>query len=91
MTLRSSRSNSTVSIRDERNAEHRHVAGARDDPAEAGRAQSPLPDLRRWEAWTPVELLGTVHFPMIGELPYLLTLAGHGFLWFRLTPPEGNV
>jgi maltose alpha-D-glucosyltransferase / alpha-amylase len=48
-------------------------------------------DLRRWEAWTPVELLGTVHFPMIGELPYLLTLAGHGFLWFRLTPPEGTV
>ncbi len=47
-------------------------------------------DLRRWEAWTPVELLGTVHFPQIGELPYLLTLAGHGFYWFRLTPPEGD-
>jgi maltose alpha-D-glucosyltransferase / alpha-amylase len=46
-------------------------------------------DLRRWEGWRPVELLGTVHFPLIGELPYLLTLAGHGFYWFRLTPPEG--
>ncbi len=47
-------------------------------------------DLRRWEGWTPVELLGTVHFPQIGELPYFLTLAGHGFYWFRLSPPEGD-
>ena len=31
---------------------------------------------------TPIELLGGVHFPPIGELPYLLTLAGHGFYWF---------
>ncbi len=46
-------------------------------------------DLRRWEGCQPIELLGTVHFPLIGELPYLLTLAGHGFYWFRLTPPEG--
>jgi maltose alpha-D-glucosyltransferase/alpha-amylase len=45
-------------------------------------------DLRRWEGYHPVELLGTVEFPEIGELPYLLTLAGHGFYWFRLTPPE---
>jgi maltose alpha-D-glucosyltransferase / alpha-amylase len=46
-------------------------------------------DLRRWEGCHPVELLGTVHFPQVGELPYLLTLAGHGFYWFRLTTPEG--
>jgi maltose alpha-D-glucosyltransferase/alpha-amylase len=46
-------------------------------------------DLRRWEGYHPVELLGTVPFPEIGELPYLLTIAGHGFYWFRLTPPEG--
>jgi maltose alpha-D-glucosyltransferase/alpha-amylase len=46
-------------------------------------------DLRRWEHYHPVELLGTVPFPEIGELPYLLTIAGHGFYWFRLTPPEG--
>ena len=32
-----------------------------------------------------VELLGGVPFPEIGELPYLLTLAGYGFYWFRLT------
>ncbi|MGE6734646.1 alpha-glucosidase C-terminal domain-containing protein, partial [Streptomyces sp. NPDC059900] len=31
-----------------------------------------------------VELIGGVRFPAIGELPYLLTLAGHGFYWFRL-------
>jgi maltose alpha-D-glucosyltransferase/alpha-amylase len=29
-----------------------------------------------------------VHFPRIGELPYLLTIAGHGFYWFLLTRPE---
>jgi maltose alpha-D-glucosyltransferase/alpha-amylase len=46
-------------------------------------------DLRRWEGCHPVELLGTVHFPQVGELPNLLTLAGHGFYWFRLTSPEG--
>ncbi|MEW1776283.1 alpha-glucosidase C-terminal domain-containing protein, partial [Streptomyces sp. NPDC086777] len=33
----------------------------------------------------PVELIGGVRFPAIGELPYLLTLAGHGFYWFRLS------
>jgi len=46
-------------------------------------------DLRRWQGCHPVELLGTVRFPEIGELPYLLTIAGHGFYWFRLTPPDG--
>ena len=46
-------------------------------------------DLRRFEGMQPVELLGGVRFPLIGELPYLLTLSSHGFYWFRLTtPPE---
>jgi maltose alpha-D-glucosyltransferase/alpha-amylase len=40
--------------------------------------------LGRFEGLTPVELLGRVPFPRIGELPYLLTLAPHGFLWFQL-------
>ena len=31
-------------------------------------------DLRRWEGVAPIELLGGVRFPEIGELPYLLTL-----------------
>src|SRR5205085_30675 len=29
-------------------------------------------------------LLGGAHFPRIGELPYLLTVAGHGFYWLRI-------
>ncbi|MEU9581483.1 alpha-glucosidase C-terminal domain-containing protein, partial [Streptomyces chilikensis] len=41
-------------------------------------------DLREFTGLHPVELIGGVRFPAIGELPYLLTLAGHGFYWFRL-------
>ncbi|MCW2694365.1 MAG: trehalose synthase [Mycobacterium sp.] len=47
-------------------------------------------DLGRYEGHIPVELLGDVPFPRIGELPYLLTLAGHGFFWFGLTPGDGG-
>jgi maltose alpha-D-glucosyltransferase/alpha-amylase len=32
----------------------------------------------------PIELTGRVPFPPIGELPYFVTLAGHGFYWFEL-------
>ncbi|WP_181809754.1 alpha-glucosidase C-terminal domain-containing protein, partial [Streptomyces shenzhenensis] len=42
-------------------------------------------DLRAYVGRHPVELIGAVRFPAIGELPYLLTLAGHGFYWFRLS------
>jgi maltose alpha-D-glucosyltransferase/alpha-amylase len=45
-------------------------------------------DLRRFEGRTPIELVGGVHFPRIGELPYLLTLPGHGFYWFQLPKAE---
>ena len=31
-----------------------------------------------------IDFSGGVRFPTIGRLPYLLTLAGHGFYWFRL-------
>ncbi|WP_221356062.1 alpha-glucosidase C-terminal domain-containing protein, partial [Streptomyces beigongshangae] len=41
-------------------------------------------DLQTFGGRHPVELIGGVRFPAIGELPYLLTLAGHGFYWFRL-------
>ena len=44
-------------------------------------------DLRRHEGYRPIELMGGVRFPPIGELPYLLTLAPHGFYWFRLVHP----
>ncbi|CAM5343747.1 1,4-alpha-glucan branching enzyme GlgB [Streptomyces tendae] len=42
-------------------------------------------DLREFAGRHPVELFGGVRFPAIGDLPYLLTLGGHGFYWFRLT------
>jgi maltose alpha-D-glucosyltransferase/alpha-amylase len=41
-------------------------------------------DLRRFSGMVPVELVGGVHFPPVGELPYLLTLPGHGHYWFSL-------
>jgi maltose alpha-D-glucosyltransferase/alpha-amylase len=41
-------------------------------------------DLRRFRGVTPVECMGGVTFPRIGELNYLLTLPGHGFYWFQL-------
>src|SRR5690606_3103140 len=44
--------------------------------------------LQDWVGYTPVELTGRVTFPRIGQLPYLLTLPGHSFYWFRLNPPE---
>jgi maltose alpha-D-glucosyltransferase / alpha-amylase len=36
----------------------------------------------------PIELMGRVPFPPIGELPYFVTLAGHGFYWFELVEPQ---
>ena len=45
-------------------------------------------DLRQFEGYTPVELTGRVEFPQIGVLPYMLTLAGHGFYWFELSKPH---
>ena len=44
-------------------------------------------DLRQFEGYTPIELTGRVEFPQIGVLPYMLTLAGHGFYWFELARP----
>ncbi|MBS0449512.1 MAG: maltose alpha-D-glucosyltransferase [Proteobacteria bacterium] len=41
-------------------------------------------DLGAFKGRVPIELLGRTSFPPIGELPYLLTLAGYGFYWFRL-------
>ncbi|MEO6956831.1 MAG: alpha-glucosidase C-terminal domain-containing protein, partial [Antricoccus sp.] len=44
-------------------------------------------DLHAYSGYSPIEMFGGVEFPALGELPYLLTLAGYGFYWFRLTPP----
>ena len=55
------------------------------------RASAAAPrDLSRWEGVTPIELLGGVRFPQIGELPYLLTLGGYGFYWIRLPETSGE-
>jgi len=40
--------------------------------------------MARYEGKTPIELLGRVEFPPIGELPYFVTLAAYGFFWFEL-------
>jgi len=45
-------------------------------------------DLSRFQEIVPVELTGLVPFPRVGELPYLLSLPGHGFMWFALTTQE---
>jgi len=41
-------------------------------------------DLRDFTGLVPLELWSKNAFPRIGELPYLLTLGPHNFLWFRL-------
>ncbi len=42
-------------------------------------------DLAAHKGAVPIELLGRTPFPPIGELPYLLTLPGYAFYWFRLS------
>ncbi len=41
-------------------------------------------DLSRFKGRVPIELMGNTTFPPVGDLPYLLTLPGHIFYWFRL-------
>jgi maltose alpha-D-glucosyltransferase/alpha-amylase len=42
-------------------------------------------NLIEFKGRVPVEMLGRTTFPPIGDLPYLMTLAAHGFYWFKLT------
>src|SRR5882724_3451905 len=42
-------------------------------------------DLAEHKGAVPIELLGRAPFPPIGDTPYLLTLPGHAFFWFRLS------
>jgi maltose alpha-D-glucosyltransferase/alpha-amylase len=41
-------------------------------------------DLSQHKGLIPTEVLGRANFPSIGDAPYVLTLPGHGFMWFRL-------
>lgn len=47
-------------------------------------------DLSRFRGRVPRELFGKQVFPMIGELPYFITMGPHTFYWFRLEWPEGH-
>jgi maltose alpha-D-glucosyltransferase/alpha-amylase len=47
-------------------------------------------DLSEFNGWQPVELIGEIRFPKVGELPYFVTLGPHAFYWFRLEPDPGN-
>jgi len=51
-------------------------------------AQAVELDLSAYRGCVPVELMGRAFFPPIGELPYLLTLPGHNYYWFRLASGE---
>ena len=54
--------------------------------ANVARAAQPVElELRAYKGRVPVEMMGRTAFPPIGDLPYLLTLPGYGFFWFRLS------
>ncbi|HUP69220.1 MAG TPA: maltose alpha-D-glucosyltransferase, partial [Acidimicrobiales bacterium] len=46
--------------------------------------------LQRYDAKTPIELLGRVSFPRIGELPYFITLGSYSFYWFQLIDHQAD-
>jgi maltose alpha-D-glucosyltransferase/alpha-amylase len=53
----------------------------------ANLSRTPQPaelDLRRFEGFTPIEMLGYTEFPVIGATPYFITLGPYGFYWFEL-------
>jgi maltose alpha-D-glucosyltransferase / alpha-amylase len=48
-------------------------------------------DLSKLDGMVPIEMLGYVEFPPVGQEPYRLTLAPYGFLWLELHPkPEAS-
>jgi maltose alpha-D-glucosyltransferase/alpha-amylase len=50
----------------------------------SGKSQPAELYLRHHAGKRPVEMLGGVVFPEIGELPYFVTLPPYGFMWFEL-------
>ena len=48
-------------------------------------------DLSRFKGMCPIELFSHSPFPPIGDLPYLLTLGPHGFVWFSIEQPRAGV
>ncbi|MES1204700.1 MAG: maltose alpha-D-glucosyltransferase [Pseudomonadota bacterium] len=47
-------------------------------------------DLSKWQGTHPLELTGHTEFPVVRDVPYLLTLGGHAFYWFSLEPPPAE-
>jgi maltose alpha-D-glucosyltransferase/alpha-amylase len=43
--------------------------------------------LQRFAGKVPIEMLGRIPFPPIGELPYFITLGAYQFFWFQLVDP----
>ena len=51
-------------------------------------AQSAQPvelELKDFEGYTPIEMMGDARFPLVGASPYQLALAPRGFYWFLLS------
>jgi maltose alpha-D-glucosyltransferase / alpha-amylase len=48
-------------------------------------------ELADFKGLTPVEMRGRTDFPRIGDAPYFLTLAPHGFYWFLLVEQPSPV
>ena len=46
--------------------------------------------ISRVQGDAPIELFSHSPFPPIGDLPYLLTLGPHGFVWFSLEQPQAG-
>ncbi len=40
---------------------------------------------RTYKGTVPIEMLGRTPFPPVGDLPYMLTLPGYAFYWFKLS------
>ena len=47
-------------------------------------------DLAEHAGTVPTEMLGETRFPTVTRAPYFLSLAPHGFYWFRLERPDGG-
>jgi maltose alpha-D-glucosyltransferase/alpha-amylase len=47
-------------------------------------------DLSRFRGSVPLELFGQTTLPVIGDTPYIITLAPHGFYWFSIESRDGS-
>lgn len=50
----------------------------------SGQPQHVELDLRKFQGYTPVDLMGVCCFPVIGEYTYQITMPEYGFFWFLI-------